>query len=119
MNAENRVSVIGRATEHALKLRAPHRAFQCGSKRCGFFQSLLVILLGGEFEELFGVLRLRLELANHVQLLGRRRPLAQQRLRLVLVVPEIRIAGELIELLYFAFELRDVKDAPLAHQRAS
>jgi hypothetical protein len=47
-----------------------------------------------------------------------RRALAQQRLRLVLIVPEVWRGGELIQLIELAFELRYVKDAPLAHPRA-
>ena len=58
--------------------------------------------------ELLGELELRLDL----------RALAQDGLGLVVVVPEARGERRLGQIFEHAFELRDVKDAPLAPQSA-
>ena len=63
---------------------------------------LFVVLARRELEQLAGVGQLLFERLRLLQLFGRRRALAHQRLRLVLVVPKVGRARQLVELVNFS-----------------
>jgi hypothetical protein len=79
----------------------------------------LVVLFSRQLEILARVGKFSFQLLDELDLTGGSGAFAQQVLSLLLVVPELWCSGKLIEFLYLAFELRNVKDAPLAPEHAS
>jgi hypothetical protein len=75
---------------------------------------LLAALFGAELEQDEVVLELAIELRDAVDLLFGVRALAQERLGLGRVVPEVGRAGAVVQLIELSTQGRDVKDAPLA-----
>jgi hypothetical protein len=67
-----------------------------------------------EFEQDGGVIQVARELLDRRDPQLDLRPLAGDRLRLLLVVPETGGEGERLEAIDFGFQPREVKDAPLA-----
>ncbi len=71
-------------------------------------------LFGAELEEREIVVEVAAELVDARELVFDLGPLAEQRLRLDLIVPEVGRAGAIVQLIELPLERRDVKDAPLA-----
>jgi len=110
--------VVGRAAEHAAELHAPRARLERRHERAGLGDGRLVLSLGAELEQDLGVLDVLAELLEGLDGLLQPRPLAGELLRLLLVVPEAGDERLLAELLDFALQPGDVKDAPLAQQGA-
>jgi hypothetical protein len=88
--------------------------FDAQDLRLGVGDGRLIVFGDAELEILIGVGELFVELLERLELAFDVGALAEQRLRLALIVPEIGGAGLFVQLGKSSFELRDVKDAPLA-----
>ena len=81
-------------------LRFPNRAF--------------VVLLSPQLEVLEGVVDLSTERFHEIDPLLSDRALAHQRLRFLLIIPEVGLARQLVEFFDLSLQLRNVKETPLA-----
>jgi hypothetical protein len=106
--------VIDGAGEHALELGLADARLERGGLRRRLGDGGLVVLGGAEVEQDDGVVEVAREPLDAGDVLLDRRPLAGDRLRLLLVVPEPRGERQLLEPVDLRLELRQVKDAPLA-----
>jgi hypothetical protein len=106
--------VVDGAGEHALELGLADAHLEGGRLRGGLGDGRLVVLGGAEVEEDEGVVEVARQLLDAGDVLLDRGPLAGDRLRLLLVVPEPRGERQLLEPVDLRLELRQVKDAPLA-----
>jgi hypothetical protein len=111
--------VVYGAGEHARELCLAHPLLQLGRLFFDVSERALVIFRSGQLEVLERLVDVLAERFGQRKLLAGYGATTQQALRLLLVVPETRFTGELIELVYFAFECREVKETPLAHRRAA
>ncbi len=119
MDAHDRRSVIRGSRQHARELGAPHALRQGLGLLVELGEQPLVVFLRRELEELDRLSDILRQRGRKLDFFDQPGTLAQDRLSLVLVVPETGFARDLIDLADIPFELRDVKDAPLAHRRAS
>ena len=106
--------MIDRTGEHPRELGLAELRLEADDLRLGIGDRGGVVLGHAELEVTVGVGELLVELLNHVELLLDVGTLPEQGLRLGLIVPEVRRARLLVQLGKSSFELRDVKDAPLA-----
>ena len=118
MDADDRVRILGRPGQHAFELGAADPIDERAAIRLDLLDDPLVAFRFAHFEQLGGVRYFAREVLDCRDLLFDGGALAEQRLGFRLVVPEVGRGGELIQLFELAFEVRYVKDAPLAHQRA-
>ena len=119
MDADDGVGVVDWAGEHARQLRLAHALLELGSLELDVPQGALVVFGGGELEVLERLIDVLAECFGERQLFTGQSAAPEEALRLFLVVPETGLARELVELVYFASECREVKETPLAHRRAA
>jgi hypothetical protein len=117
VDLHDRVRAIGLAAEHARELELPKSLLE--SRKLLEDVALDRFGLGPAFggrqlEEPGVVVDLLTELLDARDLLFDVRALAQDDLRLGLIVPEARRAGAIVQLFELSPQGRDVKDAPLA-----
>jgi hypothetical protein len=106
--------VIDRTGEHARQLGIANTRFEGGDLRRRLGDRGLVVLRRAELEQDDGVVQVPRQLLDRPDVLLDRRPLAGDRLRLLLVVPEAGGERLLLEPVDLGLQLRQVKDAPLA-----
>jgi hypothetical protein len=106
--------VVDRAREHPLELGPADAVLELGGLRGGFGDGRVVVLGGAEVEQDDGIVQVARQLLDRRQALFQRRPLARDALGLLLVVPEAGRERLLLEAVDLRFQLRKVKDAPLA-----
>jgi hypothetical protein len=106
--------VIDWTREHARELGLAEPLLESRDLRLGVGDGGLIVLGHAELEVAVGVGELLVELLDHVELLLDVGALTQEHLGLGLVVPEAGSARLFVQLGKSSFELRDVKDAPLA-----
>ncbi len=114
VDADDGVGVVDGAGEHARELRLAKPRLDGRDLRLGVGDGRLIVLRDSELEVPVGVREVLVELLDHLELLLDIGALAKERLRLALVVPEVGRARLFVQLGKSSFELRDVKDAPLA-----
>jgi hypothetical protein len=118
MNADDGVRVIRRAGEHALQLGLSDTRLDGRNHFLDVVDRRLVTLGGSELEVLERVVHIAREALHELDFFLRRSSLAHQGLGLLLFVPEFGLGGELVQLFDFSLQLSEVKETPLAHQRA-
>jgi len=106
--------VVDGAREHAGQLGRAHARLEGRDLPLHLGQRRLVVLGRAQLEQDAGVVEVARQLLDARDLRLEGRALAGDDLRLLLVVPEPRGQGLLLELVYLALESRQVKDAPLA-----
>jgi hypothetical protein len=106
--------VIDRAGEHPGELGAPDAALERRHLGFGLGDHRLVVLAGAEIEQDGGVVEVACELLDRREPLLEAGALTGDGLGLLLIVPEARGEGLLFEPIDLRFQLREVKDAPLA-----
>jgi hypothetical protein len=106
--------VVHGTGEHPRELCGAHSCFEGAERGLGLGDDRLVVLGGSQLEQDAGVVEVARELLDALDLLLEGRALARDGLRLVRVVPEAGRQRLLLEPVDFRFELRKVKDAPLA-----
>src|SRR5690606_29529437 len=109
---------IHRAAQHPRELDLADPPLEGVDLLLGLGEGGVVALLDRELEEHLGVFDLAADGLDERELALDARALAQKALRLLLVVPETGLQGELIQLFEVAFQLGDVKETPLAPQSA-
>jgi hypothetical protein len=106
--------VIDRTREHARELGGAHPPLERRDLAHGLGRRRRVALRLSELEEDVGVVDVACELLERRDLPLERGALAGDDLRLLLIVPEPRLEGLLLELRDLGLQLREVKGAPLA-----
>jgi hypothetical protein len=106
--------VVDRAREHPRELRGAHACLEGRDLRLRLGYHRLVLLGGPQIEQDLRVVEIARELLDGGYALLELGTLAGDRLRLLLVVPEPRDEGLLLEPVDLGFQPWKVKDAPLA-----
>jgi hypothetical protein len=96
----------------------PKTRLDSGNLRLGVFDRRFVVLGDAELEIFSSFADVFRELLDGLELAFGVRPLAEERLRFGLVVPEVGSASLLVQFCETSFELSDVKAPPLAHHGA-
>jgi hypothetical protein len=106
--------VVDRAREHPRELGSPDALLERGDLRLGLGDGRLVVLGRPELEQDARVLEVARQLLDAPDLLLDPGAATGDALGLLLIVPETRGEGQLLEPVDLRLELREVKDAPLA-----
>jgi hypothetical protein len=106
--------VVDRAGEHAPELGRADARLEGRRLRGGLGDRRLVVLGGAEVQQDDRVVQVPRQLLDARELLLEAGALAVDDLRRLLILPEAGRERLLLELVYLRFELRKVKDAPLA-----
>jgi hypothetical protein len=94
--------VIDRTAQHAAQLGRAHLGVDGVEAGVDLVDQLFVVFTRGQLEHLASVGQLFFERLGLLQLFGRGSAFAHQRLRLLLVVPKVGVAGQLIQLVDFS-----------------
>ncbi len=108
------IEAVGLARQQRFQLAAGDFLLQVFQRGLGFSDNAGVVLGFAEFDHPDIVLELALDLADALQRILQRGPLLHQFLRLLGIVPEIGVLGELVQLGQTRRGLFDVKDASSA-----
>ena len=114
MNLEIGIEAVGLARQQRLELAAGDFLLQIFQRGLGLGDHGLVVLGLAEFDHADIVLELALDLADAAERILQRGPLLHQLLRLLGIVPEIGVFGELVQLGQARRGCIDVKDASSA-----
>ena len=114
MNLEIGIEAVGLARQQRFELAAGDFLLQVFQRGLGLGDDALVVLGFAEFDHADIVLEFALDLADAVERILQRGPLLHQLLRLLGIVPEIGIFGELVQLGQARRGCIDVKDASSA-----
>jgi hypothetical protein len=106
--------VVDRAGEHAGELGLAQAPFEAVDLGFGVTDRRRVVLGNAQLEIVVRLGEIFVELLQRVELTLDVGALAQEGLSFGLVVPEVGSSGLFVQLGELAFELGDVKDAPLA-----
>ena len=118
MDGNDGAGVIGWPRNHTPNFSLPQLRLKLSGVARHIFEHGRVVLIRRQLEKLQGFIDAFGQPLRQLELLDRGRTFAQLSLRFILIIPKIRRTGKPIQLLYLTLQLRDVKDAPLAHRRA-
>ncbi len=114
MNLQIGIEAVGLARQQGFQLAAGDFLLQVFKRSLGLGDDALVVLGFAEFDHADIFFQFALDLADAIERILQRGPLLHQLLRLLGVVPEIGIFGELVQLGKARGGCIDVKDASSA-----
>ena len=114
MNLDIGIELVGLARQQRFELAPRHFFLESLQRVFGFRDDARIVLGLAELDHVDIVLQLALDLADAVKRILQRGALLHQLLRLLGIVPEIGIFGELVQLGQSRRRCLDVKDASSA-----